>query len=259
MSFDKSSKEKRGGTRNSVAIILAAGRGIRLRPLSDASPKCLIPVGEFSILYRQIKSLQTHGIKKIILVVGFMAEKIKRYTEEAFPDLKIQFVYNHQFEVTNTIYSLALAAKTVMPGTEVFLLNGDVVFDPNIISLLQNAECDESYVAAQMGLCTEEEIKIELASDKSVARLSKKIPPTRAIGEAIGINKFSPKFFIELKKSLKSLKDAYPMEYFEYAVEHVLNSGAKIYPLDIKELKAIEIDFLDDLNRAQNEVLPFLS
>jgi len=247
------------GTRDSVAIILAAGRGMRLKPLSDVSPKCLIPIGEFPILYHQIKSLRSHGIERIVLVLGFMAEEIERYARLAFPDLKIQFVYNRQFEVTNTIYSLALAAKTVAPGIELFQLNGDVVFDPRIISLLLNAERGKSYVAAQMGRCAEEEIKIELAGDGSVARLNKKIPPALAIGEAIGINKFSPKFFLELKTSLRALKDGYPMEYFEYAIEHAIKNGAKIYPLDIKELKAVEVDFLDDLQRARSEVLPFLS
>ena len=49
------------------------------------------------------------------------------------------------------------------------------------------------------------------------------------------------------------------MEYFEYAIERVINNGAKIYPLDIKELKAVEVDFFEDLERARSEVLPFLS
>ena len=259
MSFDKPPKEKMKVARDSVAIILAAGRGMRLKPLSDAYPKCLIPIGEFPIFYHQIKSLRSHGIKRIVLVLGFMAEKIERYARLTFPDLKIPFVYNRQFEVTNTLYSLALAAKTVAPGIEVFQLNGDVVFDPRIIGLLLNAERGKSYVAAQMRHCAEEEIKIELAGDGSVARLNKKIPPALAIGEAIGINKFSPQFFLGLKKSLHALKGDYPMEYFEYAIEHAINNGAKIYPLDIKELKAVEVDFLDDLKRARSEVLPFLS
>lgn len=242
-----------------MAIILAAGRGMRLRPLTDTLPKCLIPVGEFPILYHQVKSLQSHGITRIVLVLGFMAEEIKQYVEKTFPDLKIQFVYNRQFEVTGTLYSLALAAETIAPGVEVFQLNGDVVFDPRVIGLLLNVERDQSYVAAQMGRCAEEEIKIELADNGSVMWLNKKIPPARAIGEAFGFSKFSPEFFLELKKSLHALKDDYPMEYFEYAIEHVINNGTKIYPLDIKELKAVEVDFLDDLKRAQNEVLPFLS
>ena len=259
MSFDKSLKDKMKVARDSAAIILAAGRGMRLKPLSDAFPKCLIPIGEFPIFYHQIKSLRSHGIKRIVLVLGFMAEEIERYARGAFPDLKIQFVYNRQFEVTNTLYSLALVAKTIAPGIEVFQLNGDVVFDPRIIGLLLNAERGKSYVVAQIGRCAEEEIKIELAGDGSVARLNKKIPPALAIGEAIGINKFSPQFFMELKKSLYALKEDHSMEYFEYAIEHVIKNGAKIYPLDIKELKAVEVDFLDDLKRARSEVLPFLS
>ena len=243
----------------SAAIILAAGSGGRLRPLTNNIPKCRIEIGNHPIVFHHINSLKRFDIRNIILVVGFMANKVREYVDRVFPDINITFIENTLFEKTNTLYSLALAAQTLEPETEVFQLNGDVVFDPRIIDLLKSADDDKSYVTAELKRCGEEEIKILLAADGSISELNKKIPPERAIGEAIGINKFSSHFFRELKKALESLKNDYQMEYFEYAIEHTIKSGAKIYPLDIKELKAIEIDFLEDLERARSEVLPFLS
>jgi len=243
----------------SVAIILAAGSGGRLRPLTNTIPKCLIEIGTHPIVFHQVSSLKHFDIRNVILVVGFMTNKVREYVDRVFPDLNITFIENPLFERTNTLYSLALAAQTLEPETEVFQLNGDVVFDPRIIDLLKSSDADKSYVTAEPKRCGEEEIKILLAADGAIAELNKKIPPERAIGEAIGINKFSSRFFRELKKVLESLKDNYPMEYFEYAIEHAIKSGAKIYPLDIKELKAVEIDFFEDLERARNEVLSFLS
>ncbi len=62
-----------------TTIILAAGQGNRLKPLTENTPKCLLKVGGLPILHRQIESLQKHGIKDIIIVVGFMSEMVKNF------------------------------------------------------------------------------------------------------------------------------------------------------------------------------------
>lgn len=232
-------------------IILAAGQGKRLRPLTDNTPKCLIKVGEFPILHRQLKNLEENDLKDIILVVGFMAEAVKEYATGHFPRLNFNFVYNPNFETTNTLYSLALASEQVNAAGTVLLLNGDVVFEPEIIKYLLKDDDGKSFIAVQLKKCREEEVKISLKRDGSVALLNKKTPLEKAIGEAIGINKFRFSFWRVLTKNLSLLKNDFSLEYFEYAVEETIEDGEKIFPFDVGELKAVEIDFAEDLKEAE--------
>ena len=234
-----------------LAIILIAGRGSRLRPLTDRNPKCLIKIGDLPILGIQLTALRKNGIKNIVLVVGYMAEKIKKYVFGNFPDLNIIFVYNTNPH-TNTLYSLFLASEKIKHYYEsIFLLNGDVFFDSRIIKNLKDTNQNKSYISIQMKKCGEEEIKAILAKDGSVKFLNKEENHEKAVGEAIGINKFSVYFWKDLTKELKHLKDEFSKEYFEYAIEKVINKGKKIFPFDIGDLNAIEIDFPKDLEVAR--------
>lgn len=234
-----------------TAIILAAGRGMRLDSLTVETPKCLLQVGGLPILHRQLSALEQSGIKDVVFVTGFMEEKIRRYVARHFPQIESVFVSNTHFASTNTLYSLALATPNIAEGAETLLLNGDVVFDRKIIRRLIDSDPTKSYIAANRNKCGEEEIKIKLAKDGTVARLSKGIDPLGALGEAIGINKFAPAFWKKLTNNLLELKNDFSHEYFEYAIEKTIRTGGMIYPLDIMELKAIEVDFPEDLERAR--------
>jgi len=241
---------------NNITIILAAGQGKRLQPLTNNAPKCLIKVGNFPILHHQLRALEENGLKDIILVVGFMAEAVKKYATLHFPRLNFNFIYNPNFETTNTLYSLALAAEQVNANETIFLLNGDVLFEPKITKRLLKGEDNKSFIAVQLKKCREEEVKILLKADGSIALLNKKIPLKETIGEAIGINKFTFSFWNVLTKNLALLKNDFSLEYFEYAIEKTIGEGEKIFPFDIGELKAIEIDFPEDLKEAARLMRP---
>ncbi|MEK7118870.1 MAG: phosphocholine cytidylyltransferase family protein, partial [Patescibacteria group bacterium] len=200
-----------------TAVILAAGRGTRLRQLTEKTPKCLIRVGGLPILHRQLAALEKNGITEAIVVVGFLAETVRQYVNAHFPHMKSVFVVNDRFASTNTLYSLALAAQHIPADSEVFLLNGDVVFDREIIRYLLDADPTKSYIAANRERCGEEEIKISLAEDGTIALLSKKVNPAEALGEGVGINKFSPSFWTALADNLRKLHNDFSCEYFEHA------------------------------------------
>jgi choline kinase len=234
------------------AIILAAGRGERLRPHSDQTPKCLVRVNGIPILHRQLSALQKNGIKEIAIVTGFMADAVEKYALSNFPKLQFTFIRNPYFAETNTLYSLALAAKALPSSRAVIQLNGDVVFDSEIIAQLLDTDFKISHAAVQYKPCGAEEIKIRLNADNAIAALNKNMPSAAAVGEAVGINKFSSKFWSALAKNLLRLKDKYKKEYFEYAIEQSIEEGCLIYPLNVGDFKVIEIDFPEDLERANN-------
>ena len=89
------------------AIILAAGQGTRLRPLTDDIPKCMVEVNGKPILNRQLDTLQSAGIENIIVVTGYEENKIN--------DPRITKVFNEEYASTNMLYSL-LCAEDYMEG-----------------------------------------------------------------------------------------------------------------------------------------------
>lgn len=234
-----------------TAIILAAGQGKRLLPHTADTPKCLVEVSGVPILHRQLSALRKCGIGKVSLVTGFHAPKVEQYAQAHFPELEFRFIRNEIFHATNTLYSLALAVEHVEPDETVLQLNGDVIFDPAIIGELIAAE-KENCAVVQQKRCGEEEIKILLQEDGSIGAMNKKMGSELAYGEAVGINKFSTAFWKNLAAALARHKEKFAREYFEFAIEHVLtNNDEKMFYLPIEEHRAIEIDFPDDLRRAE--------
>ena len=119
------------GERVSTALLLAAGTGSRLAPLTDLTPKCLVPVNEISILERLIHSLQVHNFKRLVIVVGHQADSIRNYLGTRAGGMDITYVTSSVYKTTNNIYSLWLARKVI---DEPFLLiESDLVFDPEVL------------------------------------------------------------------------------------------------------------------------------
>ncbi len=113
------------GNRVTTALLLAAGTGKRLQPLTDTVPKCLIEVGGVPILERLIDNL--NGFKRLVIVVGHLGHHIQRFVNEYTGDLKIELITNPLFQTTNNIYSLWLARKNIQ---ESFLLvESDLIFE----------------------------------------------------------------------------------------------------------------------------------
>ncbi len=117
-----------------TALLLAAGLGSRLAPLTDAVPKCLVCMSGVPILERLVRSLDSHGFERLVIVTGYKAEAIRDYLGESFGGIAIEHVVSPLFETTNNIYSLWLARKLI---DEPFLLvESDLVFDGPLLAPL---------------------------------------------------------------------------------------------------------------------------
>jgi len=113
--------------RITTALLLAAGTGSRLLPLTQESPKCLTLVSEISILGRLVENLTLQGFKKLVIVTGHLSDSIEDFLGTKYNDMIIEYVHSPFYKTTNNIYSLWMVREMM---TEPFvLLESDLVFD----------------------------------------------------------------------------------------------------------------------------------
>ena len=225
-------------------VILAAGMGTRLsRPL----PKPLTKLKDGrSIMGQQIDNLKlAFGQNyRLSTVVGFKLEAIV----ERFPEAT--YVYNELYDQTNTSKSLLRALKASAAGG-VLWMNGDVVFDPEVLNRIKPLiNTDESFVVVDTAKVGEEEVKYTLDANGFVAELSKTV--SEPLGEAVGINYVSAKDKQALVEQLEAVAD---QDYFERAIEVAIAANqVKFKSIDISDLYAVEVDFAEDLIRANEQL-----
>jgi choline kinase len=118
--------------RITTALLLAAGTGSRLFPLTQKSPKCLTLVNEISILERLIKSLNQHGFKRLVVVTGHLEDCIRNFLETRAGNIKIEYVFSPLYKTTNNIYSLWMAREII--NEPFVLIESDLVFDPSLLT-----------------------------------------------------------------------------------------------------------------------------
>lgn len=117
--------------RVTTALLLAAGTGSRLRPLTIDAPKCLTEVGGEPILGHLVDNLRSHGINRLVVVTGYLDHCVREFLQNKAPDLQVDYVFNPVYQTTNNIYSLWLARQTVQ---EPFLLiESDLVFEQSML------------------------------------------------------------------------------------------------------------------------------
>lgn len=129
------------------AVILAAGRGERLRPLTDSAPKCLTLVGGKSILQYELEALEAAGIHECTIVVGYRANQVNESFGLSFKNLTLRYVDNPDYDTTNNLYSLWLAREHLKSQT--ILIEGDLLFDKTLMSKLVNSADPDIAVVAE--------------------------------------------------------------------------------------------------------------
>ncbi|MGA2507390.1 MAG: aminotransferase class I/II-fold pyridoxal phosphate-dependent enzyme [Chitinispirillaceae bacterium] len=118
------------------AIILAAGYGNRMRPLTDNLHKTMVTVAGKTIIGRIIDGLLENNISDIVVVTGYRAEELKNYLTTTFKKVKFTFVHNEKYRETNNIFSMALAFEAVAIDTDIILIESDLIYHPEIIKRL---------------------------------------------------------------------------------------------------------------------------
>jgi choline kinase len=229
-------------------IILAAGVGSRLRPLTDDRPKCLLEVGGRSLVDHQLSALARFGVTDIVIVVGYREQMIRTRL-----DKQVRYVTNERFAHTNSLYSLWLARDELMSGS--LILNSDVFALPALFGrLLQSPAANAILVEPGDGF-EPEDMKVKLSGDLAVD-FGKDLPAAEAHAHNVGVAKFERKGAAELARCLDRLvasgheNDWTPAAFREFASRWPLAA----VPTD--GLPWIEIDYVEDLKRAVIEIAP---
>jgi choline kinase len=115
-----------------TALLLAAGMGNRLSPLTDSTPKCLVEVNKIPILERLMRSLRSHGITRLVVVTGHLSEVIEDYLGSRYAGIEIIYINSPLYETTNNIYSLWLAGKAI--DEPFMLIESDLVFHSELLT-----------------------------------------------------------------------------------------------------------------------------
>jgi choline kinase len=216
------------------AIILAAGIGSRI---GKRFPKSLTKLSNGKSIYQnQVSILKANGISEIIVVVGFKKEMIMEV------DASVLYTYNPLFHVTNTAKSLLIAMKRLSED-ETIWLNGDVCLEKKLVARIVKEQ--GNVIAVNTEACGEEEVKYRTGNDGTITEISKKVVDPE--GEAVGVNKISKTDFGKLVRFLEKCDDN---DYFEKGIEYAIHAGVRFKPVDISDLKCIEVDFAKDLEKA---------
>jgi choline kinase len=221
-------------------VILAAGKGSRL---GRSLPKPLTELSDGrSIMQQQFDNIE-HAFgadAHVTIVVGYKSD----YIVEAFP--RASFVYNEDYDQTNTSKSLMRALRASASGG-VLWMNGDVVFDPEaLVRAARMVRRDQSFVSVNTAKVSDEEVKYTTDAEGYIRELSKTV--TGGLGEAVGINYVAKNDKAALLRQLARV-DA--QDYFERGIEMAIaQDRLRFEPIDISDLYAVEIDFAEDLERA---------
>ena len=235
------------------AVILAAGISRRLRPLTDQKPKCLLDISGRNLLQRTLDSLAANNISEILIVTGYRENMIKEYVKKNIKDLNISFITNPDYQNNNNSYSLWLS-KDFIKG-DFILLDSDILFDERIIKKLLNSQYQNCLAVYANGKLDEEQIKVIVDKDLRILQIGKEIEINKAYGESIGIEKFSLDFSRVLFEILdrKITKENNVNEFYETTFQEIIDRRDtlhSIYSVDVSEYQCLEIDTVEDYERA---------
>lgn len=125
-------------------IILAAGQGTRLRPLTDECPKCMVKIKGRSIIDRQIAVMKECGImeKDIIIITGYRGEVLRKHLENS----EIQFIENKEYETTNMVCSLMCARPLMEEAEDIIVSYGDIIYSREVFQKILDSTAELSVI-----------------------------------------------------------------------------------------------------------------
>ena len=233
-----------------IGVILAAGMAKRLRPLTDACPKCLLKIGERTLLQRTVDAMIAAGIQEFVVVTGYRAEMIRDFLTKQYPSLNIHFIHNGDYEHNNNIFSLWMT-RPYTDGKEFLLSDSDILFDPQLIRAVLVEEGNT--LALNRHECGEEEIKVIVDSENRIMELSKTCSIEQAIGESVGFEKMTASYSTALFKELEQMieREGLIDVFYERAFERLIPQGHTFRIVDTTRYFSIELDTPEDFENAK--------
>ena len=233
-----------------IGVILAAGMAKRLRPLTDERPKCLLSVGERTLLERTVDAQRAAGITEWVVVTGYRQEMIRSFLTEHYPQLVFHFIDNPDYAHNNNIFSLWLT-RPYTDGKDFLLMDSDILFDPQILPRVLSEE--GSVLALNRHQLGEEEIKVIVDADNRVTEISKVCSISQAIGESVGVEKMTASYSTALFRELEQMivHEGLIDIFYERAFERLIPQGHTFRIVDTTDLFSIELDTVEDFENAK--------
>ncbi len=230
------------------AVILSAGQGSRLLPLTAQMPKCLLDLCGRSMLEWQLRGLSQMGVPEAVVVTGFHPELVEAELKRVAPqNMRVRTLYNPFYKLADNLASCWMA-RAELTGT-CLILNGDTLFEPDIAGrLIAAASAPITVTIDRKPNYDSDDMKVE-TDGVHLRAIGKTLSAERVNGESIGFLRFEPEgaalFVEELERTMRTPEG--PGKWYLSAINRLAESGADIRVASIEGLEWGELDFPDDL------------
>ena len=237
------------------AIILSAGQGKRLLPLTEARPKCMLPVAGRTILEWQVRTLLAAGIDKLFIITGFNSDLVEAHVNDRFGAAgdRINIIFNPFYGVSDNLASCWMARRA-MTG-DFILLNGDTLFEPALLdAVLKSPEAPVTLTVDYKDSYDNDDMRVELR-DSMVIAVSKTLPDEHTMAESIGLLYFrgdGPALFRD--RLDRRMKRGGGLRLWFLSVVDALAKQSLVRACSINGYRWCEIDFKRDLEKAEGVV-----
>lgn len=238
------------------ALILAAGVGRRLDPLTRSVPKCLLEFGTSTLLERSLSILSSLAVKDVIVVTGHLESKVRERTGSRVSGTNIEYVYNPDFRSGGSGQSLLIALGGLRE--ECVVMDSDLLYDRRILEKLIGADHGNCLAVDSNLVDTGEEVKV-VGQGGVVYDIGKEVwDRWRCVGEYVGMFRLTPEGVSVLRDELQNLKcDGTVKAEYEEGLRSMVKKH-RVYYITTDGLPWIEIDFAEDLEAARTRIFPGL-
>ncbi|MEF3169213.1 MAG: phosphocholine cytidylyltransferase family protein [Deltaproteobacteria bacterium] len=232
------------------AIILSAGQGKRLLPLTADIPKCSILLGRKTILEWQIDVIRRCGIEDVVVVLGYQAGKVEQLLEKRYGKGSVRTVFNPFYAVSDNLGTCWIVRGEM--NEDFLLLNGDTLFTPTILrKVLESPPHPITVTVNVKDAYDEDDMKVSLEGDRLV-RIGKDIPAEQVQAESIGMILFrgeGPSIFVRAVEDAMRMPEGTRRWYL--SVIDALARRMPVWSCSITGLPWVEIDVPEDLKQAE--------
>jgi len=234
-------------------IMLAAGVGKRMSAVTNIIPKCLIKVGEKTLLERHLETISLLGIKDIVFIVGHFKEKLKKAVEKSSNKFNIKYIENDQY-TKGSILSLWYARYEL--NDDVLIMDADVLYHEELLKILAESGSKNCFLLDKNCDDTGEEMMLFVKGDEVVGISKIHSYDCDFKGEGVGFFKLAANDCHKLKNILEEFEQAGRIDVEYEDSLHELLSQCTVGFESVDDLPWIEIDFEEDIERAGREILP---
>ncbi|MBD2415842.1 ADP-glucose pyrophosphorylase [Nostoc calcicola FACHB-389] len=240
------------------AIILAAGVGRRLGKDGQIQPKCLLKFNGKSLLERHLNYLRHYDIDEVVIAVGYQAEKIQDEIKALAAENWVSTVYNPDY-TQGSVISLWTLRQHLAAGDDLLLMDADVLYDRHIIERLVKTNISNCFLLDRDFEPGDEPVKL-CVRDSYLVEFRKQVALTLYdfAGESVGFFRFENAIAQRLaRRTEQYVAEGLHDEPYEEVIRDLLLETPEVFGYeDITGLPWIEIDFPEDIQRAENQILP---